>query len=283
MLLQLAEQGNVRLSDPVEKYFPEVNKLQGRFPNAPPITLVQLATHTSGLDREPDDEQRKYIYGPVSDWEKQLMAAIPHTSYAHEPGTRYSYSNIGYAILGAALSRAAGKPYADYIQERILLPLGMSHTFFAPNDQIRSNLAKGYLIEGGKVDADTPEREHQGRGWKVPNGALYSTVGDMARFMAFEMGEENAKVLKKKTLEDNFERVGSAYSDFSYGYGIGFQVRRRGNLIFIGHDGVVAGYQSSAIFDPKTRLGVIVLCTRKENLAFHALEILANVNRTPDK
>src|SRR5712691_503880 len=95
--------------------------------------------------------------------------------------------------------------------------------------------------------------------------------------------EENAKVLKKKTLEDNFERVGSAYSDFSYGYGIGFQVRRRGNLIFIGHDGVVAGYQSSAIFDPKTRLGVIVLCTRKENLAFHALEILANVNRTPDK
>src|SRR5712691_11688614 len=201
MLLQLAEQGKVRLSDPVEKYFPEVNKLQGRFPNAPPITLVQLATHTSGLDREPDDEQRKYIYGPVSDWEKQLMAAIPHTSYAHEPGTRYSYSNIGYAILGAALSRAAGKPYADYIQERILLPLGMSHTFFAPNDQIRSNLAKGYLIEGGRVDADTPEREHQGRGWKVPNGALYSTVGDMARFMAFEMGRKC-----KGSKKENFGR-----------------------------------------------------------------------------
>ena len=283
MLLQLAEQGKVRLSDPVEKYFPEVNKLQGRFPNAPPITLVQLATHTSGLDREPDDEQRKYIYGPVSAWEKQLMAAIAHTSYIHEPGTRYSYSNIGYAILGAALGRAAGRPYTDYIQERILSPLGMARTFFEPNDQIRPNLAKGYLIEGGKVDADTPEREHLGRGWKVPNGALYSTVGDMARFMAFEMGEEHANVLKKKTLEDNLERVMSAYSDFSYGYGIGFQVRRRGNLATLGHDGVVAGYQSSAIFDPKTRLGVVVLCTRKENLAFRALEIVANANRTPDK
>ena len=283
MLLQLAEQGKVRLSDPVEKYFPEVNKLQGRFPNAPPITLVQLATHTSGLDREPDDEQRKYIYGSVSDWEKQLMAAIAHTSYIHEPGTRYSYSNIGYAILGAALARAAAKPYTDYIQERILSPLGMTHTAFTPTDQIRPNLAKGYLIEGGKVDAVTPEREHQGRGWKVPNGALYSTVGDMARFMAFEMGEEHANVLKKKTLEDNLERVDSAYSDFTYGYGIGFQLRRRGNLISLGHDGVVAGYQSSAIFDPKTRLGVIVLCTRKENLAFRALEILANANRTPDK
>src|SRR2546430_2010494 len=70
MLLQLVEQGKVRLSDPVEKYLPEVNKLQKRFPNAPPITLIQLATHTSGLDRTPDDDKLLYGTGPVSEWEK---------------------------------------------------------------------------------------------------------------------------------------------------------------------------------------------------------------------
>ncbi|MCA1639791.1 MAG: beta-lactamase family protein, partial [Acidobacteria bacterium] len=71
MLMQLVEQGKVRLSDPVEKYLPEVKKLQNSFAGAPPITLIQLATHTSGLDREPDDEQMLYIKGAVSEWDKK--------------------------------------------------------------------------------------------------------------------------------------------------------------------------------------------------------------------
>jgi len=137
MLLQLVEQGKVRLSDPVEKYLPEVNKLQKRFANAPPITLIQLATHTSGLDREPDDEQMLYIKGPVSEWEKKLIATIPLTRFIYEPGTRYSYSNIGYGILAAALSRAAGEPYVEYIQKHILKPLGMSQTAFSLDERMQ--------------------------------------------------------------------------------------------------------------------------------------------------
>ena len=285
MLLQLVEQGKVRLSDPVEKYLPEVNKLQNRFAGAPPITLIQLATHTSGLDREPDDEQMLYIKGPVSEWEKKLIASIPLTRFIKEPGTRYSYSNIGYAILGLALSRAAGEPYVEYIQKRILKPLGMSQTAFSLDERMKENRAKGFLIENGKVDAEEPERqEREGNGWRVPNGRLYSTVGDLARFVAFELGEEHPGVLSKKFLEANFERVNSAWSDFTYGYGIGFQVRRRGNLVAIGHDGVLAGYQCSAWIDPKTRLGVITLTTRQEKfLGLRALEILANAHQTPDK
>lgn len=285
MLLQLVEQGKVHLSDPVEKYLPEVNKLQNRFAGAPPITLIQLATHTSGLDREPDDERMLYIEGPVSEWEKKLIATIPLTRFINEPGTRYSYSNIGYAILGLALSRAAGEPYVEYIQKHIIKPLGMSQTGFSLDQRMKENRAKGFLIEGGKVDAEEPERqERTGNGWRVPNGRLYSTVGDLARFVAFELGEEHASVLSKKTLEANFERVNSAFSEFTYGYGIGFQVRRRGNLVAIGHDGVVAGYQCSAWIDRKTHLGVITLTTRQEKfLGLRALEILANADRTSDK
>jgi CubicO group peptidase (beta-lactamase class C family) len=55
------------------------------------------------------------VKGPVADWEKTLIASLPHTHYILEPSTRFSYSNIGYAILGAALSRAAGESYLDYV------------------------------------------------------------------------------------------------------------------------------------------------------------------------
>ena len=75
MLLQLADAGIVRLSDPVEIYFPEINRVQDRIPDAPPITLVQLATMTSGLAREPDD-LATYLRGPVSEWEQVLIAAL---------------------------------------------------------------------------------------------------------------------------------------------------------------------------------------------------------------
>jgi CubicO group peptidase (beta-lactamase class C family) len=285
MLLQLVEQGRVRLSDPVEKYLPEVGKLQNRFSHAPPITLIQLATHTSGLDREPDDEQMLYIVGPVSEWEKKLLATIPLTSYIHEPGTRYSYSNIGYAILGLALSRAAGEPYVEYVQNRILKPLGMMQTAFSLDERAQKKRAKGFLIEDGKVDAKTPEQqERDGRGWRLPSGGLYSTIEDLARWVAFESGAEKAAVLSKKTLESNFVHVQSAFTDFDYGYGIGFQVRRRGNFVAVGHDGVLAGYQSSAWFDQKTRLGVVTLTTRQEKfLGLRALEIIVNANQSADK
>jgi CubicO group peptidase (beta-lactamase class C family) len=80
MLEQLVEQGKVRLSDPVEKYLPEVKKLHNPLSTSP-ITLIQLATHTSGLDREPDDEQMLYIKGSVCEWENKLIATIPLTRF----------------------------------------------------------------------------------------------------------------------------------------------------------------------------------------------------------
>jgi CubicO group peptidase (beta-lactamase class C family) len=226
MLLQLAERGRVRLSDPVEKYFPEVNEVEGRFPGAPPITLVQLATMTSGLAREPEDLPT-FLKGPVSEWEKVLISALPRLKYQFEPDTHYLYSNIGYAILGAALSRAAGQPFTDYVKTNFFDPLGMERTAFEPNSQIQDSIAKGYDIqEDGRVDWETPAREHQGRGYKVPNGAMYTTVGDLAKFIAFELGEGPEEVIKKETLEDNFSRVNSAMGDLTSGYGVGFRVQR---------------------------------------------------------
>jgi CubicO group peptidase (beta-lactamase class C family) len=280
MLLQLVEQGTVRLSDPVEKYLPEINRINGRAPHAPPVTFAQLATMTSGIAREPEDLPA-FLKGPVSSWESVLLAALARTAYDHEPGTRYLYSNIGYAILGAAVGRAAGRPYVEYVRDRILAPLGMTHTDFEATATIQPTLAKGYELANGRLDADTPAREHAGRGYKVPNGALYSTVGDLARFVAFELGEGPVSVLRKETIQDNLSRVGSATSDLRSGYGIGFQVQRRGELVQYGHSGSVAGYRAAVLFDPVSRTGVIVLRNvgggkiNISGLAAQALEMIA--------
>lgn len=259
MLLQLVEDGKVHLGEPVEKYLPEINQLTDRPRWAPPITFVQLATMTAGLDRDPEDPL-KYIKGPVSDFEKILLSAIPHTKYAFEPGVRSYYSNIGYAILGAALGRVAKQPFVDYVRERILAPLGMVDTDYEPNLRFAARVAKGHQVDhDGKIDTNTPASEQGGRGGKSPAGGLYSTVVDMARFQAFELGAGPETVLKKKALEDYFSRVHSAGAGLAGGYGIGFQLMRRGELVAVGHNGGVAGYHTSAFVDRKSRSGVIVL------------------------
>lgn len=259
MLLQLVEDGKVHFTDTVEKYFPDVNKVNGRMPWYPPLTLIQLATMTSGLDSEPEDLPT-YLKGPVSQWEKVLISALPHLKYLYEPDTHYHYSNIGYAILGASLSRAAGKPFVEYVKDRIFGPLQMTLSAFEPNPEMLPNLTKGYEVgRDGKVDAETPAREHQGRGYKVPNGAMYTTVADLARFLAFELDEGPGTVLKKKTWEDNLTRTNSSDNGLRSGYGVGFRVSRHGEFVSYGHGGSVAGYNAGADFDPVSKMGVVVL------------------------
>ena len=259
MLQQLAHAGKVHLSDPVERYLPEVNTIARRRAGTPPITLVQLATMTSGLGREPAN-LATYLSGPVAQWERTLVAALAETKFDHEPGAQYLYSNIGYAILGAALGRAAGVPYTEYVRERILVPLQMTQSAFEPTPAIQSVLANGYAIDGkGGVDAATPRREHAGRGYKVPNGALYTTVGDLARFLAFELGAGPETVLPKAVLDAHQSRVQSASGRLDSGYGIGFQLSRRGEHVFLGHGGSVAGYTAQAWIHRPSKSGVIVL------------------------
>ena len=282
MLEQLVEIGKVHYSDPAEKYFPEIKSVQGRFPDAPPVTLVQLATHTAGLAVEPDNTETYVTGGPVSAWEKILISALPHTRYAFEPGTRFSYSNIGFAILGAALSRAASEPYMEYIPKHVLEPLGMTHSALERNEKMLPHLSKGYLAGQREVDSETPQKEHEGRGYKMPNGALYTTVGDLARFASFLMGDGPESVLKTSSLERWLE-VSAVPSNIrlSSGYGHGFEVQRRDNYVAFGHSGAVAGYGAALYINLKTDVGVIVLTNalgtplNPEELALRSLDLLS--------
>jgi D-alanyl-D-alanine carboxypeptidase len=260
MLQQLVTDGKIRLSDPVERYYPEIREVQGYARLAAPITVLQFATMTSGLAREPKEEG-PFWTGPVSQWDSTLHLALSHTSIEFTPGTRFQYSNIGYAILGATLGRAAGIPYVRWEKERILGPLDMRHTTFEIEPAIASDVTRGYGIsDGGKVDGGQAVREGiTGRGYKVPNGALFTTIDDLSHFLVLQMGFGPAEVVARSRLDSVYSGIAAATGGLMGGYGIGYSVERRGAYTWFGHNGAVAGYAAILLFDREHQIGVIVL------------------------
>lgn len=259
MLMQLVADGRVQLSDPVERYLPEVKRIAAQPTGAGPFTFLQLATMTAGLAREPA-EAGPFWTGPVADWERKLIAALPHTRYLSPAGTEYSYSNIGYAILGAALARVAGQPYVEWQHSRVFTPLGMNRTRFELDHSIAADLATGYEVrDDGTLDEHTAAQEaRDGRGYKVPNGAIFTTVDDLARFVSFQLGRGPDSVLSKAMLDDAFGGIVVTDRLLSVGYGLGFMAMSRDGFAYTGHGGSVAGYRAAMYFDRARRLGVIV-------------------------
>lgn len=286
MLMQLTAAGRIHLSDPVERYLPEVGQIVSRPRGASPFTFLQLATMTAGLAREPDDAG-SFWTGPVSTWETKLLAALPHTRYTSLPGTEYSYSNIGYAILGAALARVAGQPYVDWVRSHVFRPLGMQRTRFEIDPTIASDLAVGYQVEsdGTLDDRTAAEEARDGRGYKVPNGAIFTTVEDLAHFVVFELGRGPDSVLARAMLDEAFGGIVATDRILQSGYGLGFMAMRRGDYAFLGHSGSVAGYWAAMYYDRAYQLGVVVLRNAvggnqdPDRLAVDILSLLASTKR----
>src|SRR5687767_4783413 len=258
-LLQLVEQGKMRLTDPLEKHVPEVRNVQKSYAGTPAITLLQVATMHSGLAREPGCAN--HSVGPNSVWQKIVVDCLPQTSYVNEPGTTYLYSNIGYASLGAAIERAGGAPFITQVHDRILKPLGMSRSGMEATPAMRANLAHGYQRRQGTTppSREAADRELDGRGYRVPNGALFSTVNDLSKFLTWELGLGPDGILRKETQDANYNRAFYYNAAMTAGYGVGFQVTRRSDVVMLGHGGSTAGYHASALVHRPTRLGVVVL------------------------
>jgi CubicO group peptidase (beta-lactamase class C family) len=258
-LLQLADRKVLRVSDPVDQYVPEIRTVRGL---VRPPSLVQLATMTSGLARDPAD-RRKSGNGSVDGWMETLFSALPGTEAVSEPGATYRYSNVGYAILGAAVSRAAKEPFVEYVRAKILRPLGMTSTDFVLSEAMRTRLATGVdydvLVKDTLNYEDAAASHRTGPGLSVPNGGLYSTVGDLARLVSLELGFGPDSVLSAGALAMRNAVPVTAHPSLYWGYAFGQQVQRWGDTTAVGHSGNTSGYTSQVWYDAARAFGVIVL------------------------
>lgn len=255
LVMLMVEEGYFHLDDPVEKYFPEINNLAEKPTISEPITFRHLASHTAGIIREPKLEGA--ASGPISLWKERILASIPKTSYQSLPGEKYSYSNIGFGILGLAVSRAVGRPFMDLVKEYIFDPLGMKNSFFILSEKHLPHLAMGYVHgRDGSVNPDHPALEHAGRGYKVPNGGIYSTVGDLLKFVAAMTGSLSPNIFAEGT---RLELIKRQTPEGGGGYGLGFSIGTdEDGFTSIGHGGSVAGYNANMAFDPESKIGVVI-------------------------
>jgi D-alanyl-D-alanine carboxypeptidase len=241
--LLMEQDGKLSMRDPVAKYAPNATA-------ANRITLLDLGQHVSGY--------RDYY--PLDFVDREMQVAVPADTiiarYAtrpldFEPGTRWSYSNTNFTILGKAVEVASGKSLAAVMQERIFKPVGMTRTAFDPPAS-DTGMASGYTSYA--LAAPSPARP-EASGWTGAAGAIFSTPTDLLKW---DLALIDGKVLSPASYA-TLTTPRTLADGRSTGYGCGMMVRLTGDAIVLQHGGVVAGSVAQNIILPGTRSAIAIL------------------------
>jgi CubicO group peptidase (beta-lactamase class C family) len=240
MVMQMRDEGFFALDDLLYRHLPGT-PIGG-------VTLRQLLGHVSGLQREPDGPWWERSTGGDVD---RLLAELGYDKVAGAPFRRYRYSNLAYGLLGAVLERVTGESWASLVGKRVLDPLGMKRTTYSPVEPF----ARGYVVHalGGALH----EEPRLDAGAMAPAGQLWSTVTDMAKWAAF-LTDPAPAVLARETVDEMCTPVViSDLESWTGGHGLGPQLFRVGERVFVGHGGSMPGYVAHLAVHRRSRLGVI--------------------------
>ena len=171
------------------------------------------------------------------------------------PGERWHYSNLAYILLGELVAELSGMPYEDYVEQRILQPLGLTRTSFSPEEPT----ALAYSVE---PYSDVLRREPmlvERTGGIAAAGQLWSTVGDLCRWASF-LADPDPDVLSPESIDvmTAVQTMADPYR-WSLAWGVGLALQRRDDRIYCGHDGGMPGYLANVLVDRSDKLGVAVL------------------------
>jgi CubicO group peptidase (beta-lactamase class C family) len=256
-IMQLREEGKLRLDDPVSKYLPWF-AVKPAGDDDGPITIEQLLTHSSGLPREAGDHWSSNDF-PTTEEVKRLMSA---REAAFPPATRWKYSNLAYAVAGMVVEAVSGQSWASYLQANIFDPLGMTASSV---DRDVPGLTVGYgrrMPDGSR--AVIPFIDARGMG---PATGLTSNVEDMARFVSaqFRRGARGGpRILSTGSLRE-MHRVRSLENNWTSGTGIGFGINRVGDKVYVGHGGGYLGNTTNTSIQLDSKVGVIVLTNTNDS------------------
>ncbi len=301
-ILQLRDRGKLSLDDAAVRYVPELRQVHDAFGSVDEITIRELLTHSAGF-RNPTwpwdcDDAKDCDWQPFepTKW-AQVAAMLPYTHVAFTPGSRWSYSNLGYGFLGQIIERLSGDDFEVYIDKNILKPLGMTESYFdvAPYF-LEGHVSASYLRAGAKL---TPQPLNFDTGITTSNSGLKATIPDMVKYLRFLIGEAgNARyemVLKRSSLMEAWtgvlptEEPGAAATPYTAGpgggvpkMGLGFFVLEAKGHTYIFHDGDQGGFSSDLMVDPAGKSGSLVMVNTTDTGAPAADATHAESNTEPD-
>jgi CubicO group peptidase (beta-lactamase class C family) len=240
-IMQLRDAGKLDLEDPLDAH------VEGAA-HAP--TLRRLLSHTSGMQRETHDDAWLHArFAAVP----ELLETLDRAEQVLPPGVRFHYSNLAFALLGVVVERVSGTPYRDYVEQRLLQPLGLTRTSFGPVEPA----ATGYLVQP-YVEGVWDEAPVETGAW-IAAGQMWGTVRDLCRWAAF-LAEPDESLLAARSVEEM--RTVQTLSDhvrWTQGYGLGLQLFRDGERVLAGHGGSMPGFIAAVMVSPGDRVGVAAL------------------------
>jgi CubicO group peptidase (beta-lactamase class C family) len=275
-VMQMVEAGQVKLDGPVQAVLPQF-QMRSRFGSASAITPRQLLTHHAGLPR--DIGQGMWTADPARF--TAVTAALAQQDAAYPPQTVFSYSNLGFDVLGHVVEHVAGQPFESHVQKKLLMPLGMTTASFTAAPPAHALMAKPY--NKGQVAPEPPLRD-------VPAGGLNASVLDLGRFlsMVFANGRAGDKaVLQPQTVAQmlSVQNLDVAL-DLGFRNGLGWMLSTLGEGSLRGagpvahHGGATVNFRSQLYALPEHKLGVVVVSNDANaqqavnRIAARALELL---------
>ena len=251
-LMQLVEQGKLRLEDPVKSHLPYFKM---RSENHKSITIGQLLSHTSGMPDLNDYEWDKPKYDIGAS--ERLVKNLANTELVFEPGSQFAYSSLGFDVLGDVISKKAEMAFEDYVEKNIFIPLEMKNSTFYYPDVPQARRTVGHV---DKENAPTVSPVYPYNRRHAPSSTLNTTTDDLAKWanMILNKGENSKSlILKKQSLEKMFSPVVAVDTDVWMG--IGWFITKHKNQQVLRHRGGDTGYRSIIDILPGKNMSVIVL------------------------
>lgn len=251
LLSVMVARGEVALEDPVSKYLPEHVTVPSR--GGREITLIDLATHRSGLPGLPENYLPPDMANPWADYTIETMYAFlsSHT-LRRDPGAEFEYSNLGFGLLGHVLAQAAGRSYRGLLRERILEPLGMDMAGYALEGEVAEWMVKGHSAGGDVVPYWFGTEAIDGA------GGLRANVEDMLSFLKANVGPANTD-LERALREAHRVRRPIQDDPVKAGSGLGWQVLLYEDRRVVTHGGGTGGFRTRIGFDPDLGVGFVRL------------------------
>jgi len=249
IVMQLAERGSLRLSDPIDRYVQGIKHVHK-------VTIRDVLAQVSGFPDLDDQISNAVFLSPHRQWQaRKAVRQSLRQPRVCAPRTCWHYSNVNYLLAGIIAENASGETLPQLYESGILGPLGLRHTSFAPSRPVPSPAAHGY-IGGGGPPIDTSRWNFS---WAWSAGGFNSTLGDLRRYVpALATGHGLlTRAMQRRRLNFTDISQDTTVPGSKYGLGI-FQLQTKLGK-FLGHNGAVPGYDSVVLYSPSSKVTIVAI------------------------